>query len=177
MKTLRIIIYIEGNTSLDNETKLIKSQRIKFNNHNFKNMNLLRIELPRRFYDFGLLILRLAFGFSIIYGHGYGKLIRLFGPDEIKFGDPFGLGPVASLALAAFAEVLCALLVMAGLFTRAALIPLMITMATAFFTVHLNDPFGQQEKVILFGFAFIALFLTGPGRFSLDYYFQNKNRI
>lgn len=140
-------------------------------------MNLLRIELPARFHDYGLLVLRLAFGFSMIYGHGWGKLIRLFGSEEISFADPFGLGPVASLAMAAFAEFFCALLVMVGLFTRAAVIPLIITMATAFFTVHLNDPFGQQEKVILFGFAFIALFLMGPGRISLDHHLQKDNRI
>ncbi len=140
-------------------------------------MNLLKISISPRFHDFGLLIIRLAFGFSMIFGHGYGKLTRLLGSEEIKFADPFGLGPAASLGLAAFAEVFCAFLVMAGLFTRVALIPLIITMITAFFTAHLNDPFGQQEKVILFGFAFIALFLTGPGRFSLDALLFKTNRI
>lgn len=137
-------------------------------------MNLLRLELPPRYQDYGLLLLRLAFGFSIIYGHGFGKIIRLFSSEEIKFADPFGLGPVVSLSLVVFAEVICALLVMAGLFTRAALIPLIITMATAFFTSHINDEFGQQEKVILFGFAFITLLLTGPGCFSLDAYLQKQ---
>ena len=141
-------------------------------------MNLLRLELSPRFQDFGLLILRLAFGFSMIYGHGFGKLTRLFGTEEIRFADPFGLGPAASLALAVFAEVLCSLLIMLGLLTRAALIPLIITMATAFFTAHFDDAYGQQEKVILFGFAFLALFFTGPGRFSLDAQMQkNKSYI
>jgi putative oxidoreductase len=139
-------------------------------------MNLLRIDLPTRFHDYGLLILRLAFGFSIMYGHGWGKLMRLLGPDEIKFADPFGIGSAASLSLATFAEVLCAILLMAGLFTRAVTIPLMITMLTAFFNSHFHQTFGEQEKVILFGFAFLAIFFTGPGRFSLDAYFQNKSQ-
>ena len=135
-------------------------------------MKFLQWDLPTRYADFGLLILRLVFGFSMVYGHGWGKMMRLFGPEEITFADPYGLGPVVSLGLAAFAEVVCALLVMAGLFTRAALVPLVFTMATAFFTVHLDHDFGRQEKVILFGFAFLTLFLTGPGRFSLDHFFQ-----
>ncbi len=139
-------------------------------------MNLPLIKLSPRFHDYGLLFLRLAFGFSMIYGHGFGKVTRLFGAEEIKFADPFGLGPVASLTLVVFAEVLCSLFIMVGLFTRAAVIPLMITMATAFFTAHFNDEFGQQEKVILFGFAFLTLFFTGPGRFSLDAYFQKDNQ-
>jgi putative oxidoreductase len=134
----------------------------------FYIMNLLRIDLPSRYHDYGLLILRLVFGFSMIYGHGFGKLMRLFGAEEISFADPFGLGPVVSLVLVVFAEVICSLLVMAGLFTRAAVIPLIFTMATAFFAAHFDDPFGRQEKVILFGFAFLCLFFTGPGRFSLD---------
>lgn len=139
-------------------------------------MKLLKIDLPERYQDHGLLIIRLVFGFCMIYGHGFGKLQRLFGADEIKFADPFGFGPVFSLALAVFAEVFCSVLLMLGLYTRAALIPLFITMVTAFFNSHLTDEFGRQEKAIIYGFVYLALFLTGPGRKSLDYYlFGNKD--
>lgn len=137
-------------------------------------MNLFRIEPPARFYDYGLLVLRLTFGFCIMYGHGYSKLTRLLGSEEIRFADPYGLGPVVSLGLATFAEVICAILLMLGLFTRIALIPLTVVVTTAFFAVHINDPFGQQEKVILFAGAFIALFLMGPGRLSLDAVFTKR---
>ena len=131
-------------------------------------MKFLKIQLPDESRDYGLLIIRLAAGFFMIYGHGYGKLTRLFGPDEISFADPFGLGPVITLTFAVFAEFFCAILVMIGLFTRAALIPLIITMATAFFFVHLTDDFGSQEKSLLYLFIFIGLFFTGPGRISID---------
>jgi len=131
-------------------------------------MKQLKLELPERFHHYGLLILRISFGLCMIYGHGWGKFTRLFGADEIKFADPFGLGPVASLAMAAFAEVICSLLVITGFYTRLATIPLIFTMLTAFFVSHFDDPFGQQEKVILFGFAFLAIFFTGPGKYSLD---------
>lgn len=124
--------------------------------------------------DFALLILRIAFGFSMFYGHGAGKIGRLFGPEEIRFGDPLGLGPVTSLVLVVFAEVVCAILVTLGLFTRWALIPLIITMAVAFFMVHISDEFSRQEKAILFGVTYIALFITGPGKLSLDYLFFGR---
>ncbi|HLT07898.1 MAG TPA: DoxX family protein [Cyclobacteriaceae bacterium] len=126
------------------------------------------LQLPPAAQDVGLLILRVFFGFCMIYGHGWGKLTRLLGAEEIRFADPFGLGPAFSLGLAAFAEVFCAFLVMLGLFTRIATIPLIVTMVTAFFVAHLNDPFGQQEKVILFGAAYLALFFTGAGKYSID---------
>jgi len=131
-------------------------------------MNAQPINRLARLHDYGLLVLRLGFGFCILYGHGLGKLERLFSPEEIQFADPFGLGPATSLVLATFAEVVCAVLLMAGLFTRVVLVPLTVVVLTAFFSVHLTQTFGQQEKAILFACAFVALFLTGPGRFSLD---------
>lgn len=137
-------------------------------------MSFLNIKLPAAAHDTGLLILRVIMGFCMIYGHGWGKLMRLFGPDEITFADPFGLGPAFFLGLAAFAEVFCALLVMVGLFTRAATIPLIITMVTAFFVAHLDDPFGQQEKVILFAGAYLSLFFTGAGRYAIDAQLETK---
>lgn len=124
--------------------------------------------------DIALLLLRLTFGGAMIYGHGWGKLLRLFGDDPITFADPFGIGPTASLALAAFAEVLCALLIMVGLFTREATVPLIITMLVAIFFRHWGDPFGKVEKALLYLIPYISLMLTGPGWYSIDAWWRNK---
>ena len=51
--------------------------------------------------DFGLLFLRLTAG-AMMMGHGFGKVsARIAGKPA--FPDPIGIGPVPSLALAAFA--------------------------------------------------------------------------
>lgn len=123
--------------------------------------------------DFALLLLRLTFGLSMLV-HGVSKWGMLFSGNEIEFMNFFGIGDTASLALAVFAEVVCAILLALGLFTRWALIPLIITMAVAFFYVHIGDEFGRQEKSILFGIAYISLWLTGPGKFSLDGLFRKS---
>ena len=125
--------------------------------------------------DLGLLLLRLAFGYFMIYGHGFSKFMRFFAEEGIKFGDPLGIGVEASLTLAVFAELVCALLVMFGLWTRWALIPLIITMAVAYFAVHFSDPFAKQEKALLYLFAYLGLFFTGPGAYSIDALWQ-KNK-
>lgn len=118
--------------------------------------------------DIGLLILRVAIGGMMIGGHGWGKLDKLMSAQEITFADPFGLGPGISLFLAVFAEVFCALLVMLGLATRVAAVPLVITMLTAAFIVHADDPFGKKEFALVYMVPFLTLFFTGPGRLSID---------
>lgn len=65
-------------------------------------MNFPYIKLSPGAHDAGLLILRLFMGFCMIYGHGWGKLMRLFGPDEITFADPFGLGPAFFVGFGGF---------------------------------------------------------------------------
>ncbi len=123
-------------------------------------------------YDFALLLLRLAFGGFMIYGHGWPKLMRLFGGAEIKFMDFLGLGPTVSLALAVFAEVLCALLVMAGAYTRLASIPLIFTMGVAAFVANAGEPFVEMEKALLFMVGFIATAIAGAGWYSVDTKFR-----
>lgn len=115
----------------------------------------------------GLLVLRLGSGGLMLVAHGWGKLAN-FGDRAANFRDPIGLGPELSLALTVFSEVFCAVLVMLGLATRLASIPLVITMAVIVFVVHGADPFRQQELPLLFGLAYLTLLFTGPGKLSLD---------
>ena len=117
--------------------------------------------------NLGVLFLRVGFGLMMIAGHGYPKLQRYLSGDH-GFGNPIGLGEEPSLLLAIFAEFVCSLLLVVGLFTRAALVPLVITMLVALFIVHGGDPLNKQELPVLFTLAFITLFLTGPGKYSLD---------
>lgn len=116
----------------------------------------------------GLLALRLAAGSMMIYGHGWKKLMALLDGKAGKFPDPLGIGNELSMALAAGAEVGAAALVVIGLFTRLAAVPLMFTMIIAAFVIHGSDPFAKQEMALLYLAAFTALACTGAGRFSVD---------
>ena len=79
-----------------------------------------------------------------------------------------GLGPAVSLALVVFAEFFCSILLVIGFMTRAALIPLIITMAVAVFSAHSGDIFGKGELAALYLVTYTSLLLTGPGRYSID---------
>lgn len=101
------------------------------------------------------------------FSHGWGKFQKALSGD-LSFADPIGVGEEASLVLTVFAELFCGILVTVGLFTRAALVPLIITMIVAVFIIHVDDPFSKQEFGLLFLIPYVTLFLTGPGRYSLD---------
>jgi putative oxidoreductase len=123
----------------------------------------------------GLLVLRLAFGGTMLLVHGLDKVMR-YGDMAPKFFDPFGLGGHFSLALVIFAEVACALAVVLGLLTRLAVIPLIVEMAMAFFMVHGKDSFQVKELALLYLAAFVVLLLTGPGPLSADRFIWRRRR-
>ncbi|MFZ1800149.1 MAG: DoxX family protein [Chitinophagaceae bacterium] len=130
--------------------------------------------------DTGLLILRLVFGLVLFYGHGFEKLSVILGGQQIQFMDPIGIGANTSYYMAGFAEGVCALLLILGLFSRIATIILSVNFLVIFiFHAFMNgDGFQVLELRFLYLFSFIALTLTGPGRLSLDYLlFQRKNRF
>ena len=99
--------------------------------------------------------------------HGWGKFERVINGD-FRFGDPLGIGVEASLILAAFAEFVCSVLVILGLTTRLAAIPLIVTMLVAWQVAHADDPFSSQEKAVFYLLSFLTILITGPGKYSLD---------
>jgi len=118
------------------------------------------------------LILRLSAG-GFMLTHGVPKFQRLLS-GEFQFADPFGLGPGVSLGMAVFAELVCSVLLILGLGTRLATIPLIVTMAVAAFIAHGADPFGKKEMALLYLAVYLVLLLLGSGKYSFDYVLQKK---
>ncbi len=117
--------------------------------------------------DLGKLGLRLALGGTMLIAHGLPK-IQVWAEKSPVFPDPFGLGSSTSMALAIAAETFAAGLVVIGALTRLSLIPLIITMAVAFFVIHAADPWQQKELAFVYLAGFSALFFIGAGRLSVD---------
>lgn len=127
-------------------------------------MNILEIKSGK--VDITLLVLRVGIALLML-GHGIPKLQMLITVD-IQFPAVMGMNPTISLALAVFAEVVCSILLLVGLLTRYAVIPLIVTMLIAVLVIHGDDPFAQQELGILYLIVYSALFMLGSGNISFD---------
>ncbi|QKZ13212.1 DoxX family protein [Spirosoma sp. KUDC1026] len=112
------------------------------------------------------LLLRLTFGVLMI-PHGYAKLVH-FSEWQNEFMSFLGMSGAVSLSLAIFAELVCSVLLILGLFTRLALIPLIITTLVIVFSAHEGDIFGDAAPGFFYLTGYVVLLLVGPGRYSLD---------
>ena len=117
-------------------------------------------------FNIALFILRVGTGI-LTANHGFEKLAN-FKRFNAQFINFMGMGTKVSLSLAIFAEFFCSILLILGLMTRLAVIPLIVVMSVATFMVYKGDVFAKAELPAVFLLAFIAILFVGPGRISVD---------
>jgi putative oxidoreductase len=120
-----------------------------------------------RLASISLLALRLGAAGLLFLGHGLPKLSDASARAG-RFADPIGLGPELGFALVIFSEVVCAVLVAAGLLTRLATLPVLVFFLVAALVHHAADPWPKRELPVLYFTAFLAILVQGAGRYSLD---------
>src|SRR5689334_4880580 len=119
-----------------------------------------------RFAPHALALLRIVAG-ALFLEHGLIKLIG-FPP-----GIPPGVVPLASqLGVGAVIETVTGVLLILGLFTRAAAFVAAGQMAVAYWQFHFPRGFypagNGGEAAVLFCFTFLYIFFAGPGTLSVD---------
>ena len=133
-------------------------------------MTILRSDF--RYKDLGLLLLRIGIGVMFIL-HGWPKLTggserwEAIGQNMELVGISFA--PVFWGFMAGFAEVVGGLLLILGLFWRAACLLLLFTMIIATLRHAVaGDGFNGYSHALESAILFFSLFFIGPGRYSLD---------
>jgi len=117
-------------------------------------------------FNFTMLLFRVTVG-VLMLSHGYTKLIH-FNVMRYDFLNFLGLGSTLSLSLDIFAELFCSIFVILGLFTRLAVLPIMIAMAVALFKVHHFHLFAEGERATFYLAGCLLIAFCGPGRISVD---------
>lgn len=118
-----------------------------------------------------ILAVRIFFG-VLFFVHGLDKMINFSALSE-TFPSVLGFGSYMSLMLSVFCEFCCSLFLIAGLLERIILLPMIISMGVAFFDIH-DAMMPEGELSLIYLVIFIILFVTGPGRYSLDYMIDMK---
>ncbi len=113
-----------------------------------------------------LLFARIIFGI-LLMTHGFQKFIN-FSEMSNVFPDPLHVGNQVSLMLAIFGELICPIAFILGFLYRLSTIPMIFTMCIAFFSIHGGDAFVVKELAFVYLTVFLLLYITGPGKFSID---------
>ena len=117
--------------------------------------------------DIGLLFLRVSGGLFLLCVHGMPKLLDYTAQLQL-IEDPFHLGAHLTLILAIFAEVLCPLLVVAGVLARLACLPILFVLLVALLLVHPQWTVAEGQFGWLLLILFTTVFIAGPGRLALN---------
>lgn len=114
----------------------------------------------------GLLVARAGFGLQLALHHGLEKF-QTFAAKAPTFPDPLNLGHKNSLTLTVAAELFCGLALALGLGGRLAALVIAGTVGANLFLAP-GGAWRTQELSVLYFAGALALFFTGPGRFSVD---------
>lgn len=124
--------------------------------------------------DAALLVFRLLAAIAILKAHGLPKLLN-FQDTLLHIPEPIGLGTTFSAYFAIFTNVLCAIMVALGLFTRAAAFFIFTLTLSGLLLIHLNGSSKIQDVPFIYSILFGFIAYIGAGKFSLDYIIKRRN--
>jgi putative oxidoreductase len=113
----------------------------------------------------------------VSFKNGWGKLDNLDDVTELfaSLNIPF---PAVNARIASFTELAGGILVLVGLGTRLAALPLAFVMVVAIVTANLGEVEGLVDLAGLPEWSYLVMFLVlailGPGKLSLDAWLQRR---
>jgi putative oxidoreductase len=136
------------------------------------------LALAKRTDSLALLVARLTVGVLFV-STGWGKVNNLAKVTDFftELGIPM---PAFNAALASYAELVCGFLLVIGLASRLAAVPLVVTMTIAILTAKRSELHSVPD---LFGFVewtylaiLLVIFALGPGKIALDTLVERRVR-
>jgi putative oxidoreductase len=116
--------------------------------------------------DAALLFLRVSASLLVLLVHGLPKALHVRGQLG-AIEDPLHLGSAFTLGFAIFAEVVCPLLMILGIATRLAALPILLVTVVALTLVHPDWTLEQGQFAWMLLILFGTVAIGGPGRCRL----------
>ncbi|WP_175922822.1 DoxX family protein [Burkholderia latens] len=116
--------------------------------------------------DLGLLFLRVSASVLLIVVHGLPKVLH-YASEAAAIEDPFHLGRTLSILFAIFAEVVCPVFMIVGVYPRLAALPVMTVTLVALVFVHPDWPLRDAQFAWMLLILFGTIAIAGAGRYAL----------
>ena len=84
--------------------------------------------------------------------------------------------PLAAAVISVYAQFICGMLCILGLFIRPAAIVMMLNLIVALLTVHLGTTFFDSFQALIMLFGPIFFLFNGAGKLSLDNWLVTRQR-
>jgi putative oxidoreductase len=117
-------------------------------------------------FNITMLLFRIAISAEMIGVHGLKKLG--IGVPVEQVPNPLHFPEALNSALAISANLIFPLFVIAGFFTRIAILPILALTLTGYFVVHWSDPGLVKDVPYMYSVCFLLVFVFGPGKYSAD---------
>lgn len=119
--------------------------------------------------EYGAVFVRLVVGFILVYG----TQDNVFGHEHmLAFRDFLAARrvplPLFAAYLSAYAQFVCGILYVLGLFVRPAALVMVVNFVAAILIAHLDTPLDATRLALLMLFCSLFLLFNGAGALSLD---------
>ena len=118
-------------------------------------------------FDLTMLLFRFAISLELMIAHGLKKIGIGVAKAE-KIPNPLHIPDVLNQYFAIASNIFFPVLVMIGLFTRLAVLPILTVTLVGYFFVHWNDSLLEKDMPFMYTVAYLLLLAIGPGRYSVD---------
>ncbi len=137
---------------------------------------MLKLSIPEKYKEYGVIFIRLIVGFHLIYGtqdnvFSYARMEEFAGFLSVK-GVPF---PLLSAFLSAYAQFICGILFVVGLATRYAAVVMIINFIAALIIAHIGDTYPNMFPALMMLAAACFFVVHGAGKLSVDSLLQRRN--
>jgi putative oxidoreductase len=117
--------------------------------------------------DAGLLYLRVTGSVLVLLVHGLPKAMH-YTSQAAAIEDPLHIGKTLTLCFAIFGEVFCPLLMIAGIGTRVAALPILLITLMALAVVHRDWTLEQGQFAWMLLIIFGTVAIAGAGRYRIS---------
>ena len=130
---------------------------------------MLKLTALEKYKEFGVIFIRLIVGFHLIYGtqdnvFSYARMEEFAGFLSAR-NVPF---PLFSAFLSAYAQFVCGILFIVGLWTRYAAVVMIINFVAALIIAHVGDTYPNMFPALMMLAAACFFLLHGAGRLSVE---------